>query len=82
MKPSQYYENLFPLEKLLPDLEERAVEVIVMECNYVFECDRIVKANDFPETMKVNQADAVVFYKMGYEAAQDEIKRKLKPIEK
>lgn len=80
MKISEIYKSEFQLEPLLPDLEEKEVQEIVRTCNCVFECDKIVKADDFPETKRVNQADAVVFYQMGYEAAQERINKILKPI--
>lgn len=81
MKTSQFYESAFPLEQVLPDLQELEVQEIVKNCDYTIE-GNIVTQNTFPDNpeLKINQADAVVFYKMGYEAAQERVKEILKPM--
>lgn len=79
MKPAEKYENLFPLEPLLPDLNDNAVQDIVNNCDYTDEADRICDIDGIDN--KVNIADAIVFYIMGYEAAREEINKKLKAAE-
>ena len=79
MKLSEYYKNEFPLEQLLPDLDEKEVQKIVKNCSYRIEADMIAQDMAIEGTM-VNQADAVVFYKMGYEAAQERLNLILKPV--
>lgn len=78
MKLSEKYLNLFPLEPLLPDLNEKEVQDIVNNCDYTYEADKICEADGIDN--KVNIADATVFYIMGYEAARDIIIKKLKPL--
>lgn len=70
MKKSEYYQNEFPYDDILPELDELKVQEIVRDCDYT------VEAN------KISAADAAVFYKMGYDAAKEEIEKALKPIEK
>jgi len=81
MKKSEYYQNKFPLEDILPEIDEKSVNDIVNNCDYTFEADRIAIA-DFPDIpqAKVNTADAIVFYQMGYEDAKNRIEKALKPI--
>jgi hypothetical protein len=80
MKKSEWYKNQYPLEDILPELNEKEVEQIVSNCDYRIEADKIVAADNFGEISCVNTADAVVFYKMGYEAAIERIEKVLKPI--
>ena len=70
--------NGLHLEKLLPELDEREVEIIIECCNYVFEVARISEADNL--NYEVNEADALVFYMMGYEAAQKRINEVLKEV--
>lgn len=79
MKPSEHYQNLFPLEPLLPDLDEMEVQVLVMTCDYTIEADEIAEEDEIPNG-GVNTADATVFYMMGYERAQKELEKKLKTV--
>jgi hypothetical protein len=80
MKQSEYYQNRFPYENMLPELNEKDVNIIVRDCDYTWESNRICEADKIDN--KVNTADAVVFYTMGYEAAVKEIESRLIPIEK
>jgi hypothetical protein len=77
MKNAEVYTNRFPLEPLLPILDEKEVQTIVNDCDYTFESNRICEADKIDN--KVNTADAVVFYQMGYEAARKVIESKLEP---
>jgi precorrin-6B methylase 1 len=76
MKKSEIYINEYPLEDLLPELDEKEVGKIVNSCDYNIEASQIAKEMNMPE---VNDADAVVFYTMGYEAAKKVLEKKLKP---
>lgn len=78
MKTAEKYQNLFPLEPLLPDLDEGTVQDIVINCDYTDEADQICEMDKIDN--KVNIADATVFYIMGYEAARDVINKKLRAI--
>lgn len=82
MKPSEFYRSKFPLEDILPPLNEKEVKEIVTECDYTQEADTIA-ANDFPgePKYKVNRADAAVFYQMGYDAARERIDKILEPFQ-
>ena len=79
MKKAEYYINLFPLEDLLPKLDETEVQEIVRDCDYTFEANKICQLQGFDN--KVNSLDAMVFYEMGYQAAYEVVKKKLKPLE-
>jgi hypothetical protein len=80
MKNSELYRNEYPLESILPELDYDEVTNIIAECDYTIESDRIAVNDNFPESMKVNQADAIVFYHMGYEAARRRLERVLIPM--
>lgn len=73
-----HFINIFPLEKLLPDLDECDINAIVSNCDYTIEADQIAESHNM-HCCKVNIADAIVFYRMGYEAAQERINMILKP---
>lgn len=77
----EYFKNEFPLEHLLPEVTEEESKEIVMNCSYTIECNLIADADDMPEC-KVNDVDASVFYRMGWEAAQQRLNKILKPYEK
>ena len=79
MKKAEYYINLFPLEDLLPKLDETEVQEIVRDCDYTFEANKICQLQGFDNN--VNSLDAMVFYEMGYQAAYEVVKKKLKPLE-
>jgi hypothetical protein len=78
MKIIEFYRNKYPLEKLLPDLDEKDIQDIVNNHGYTIEADEITKKHGM--TNFVNTADAMVFYAMGYEAAQKRIKEILEPL--
>jgi hypothetical protein len=82
MKKYEYYQNKFPYEDIIPELDELKVQEIVRDCDYTIEANKI-SAADFPyePTVKVNTADAAVFYKMGYDAAKEQIEKYLKAVE-
>jgi len=77
MKKSEIYKNEYPLEDLLPELDEKEVMQIVSTCDYNIEASQIAKSMELPE---VNDEDARYFFTMGYEYAKEEVERKLKPI--
>lgn len=77
MKLSERYINKFPLEPLLPELDEKEVQVTVMTCDYTVEADDICEKDTHANF--VNIADATVFYIMGYNEAMRIIGNKLKP---
>lgn len=81
MITTEYYESKYPYEKLLPELDESEIEEIVSNCDYTFVANQIA-INDYPNDpmTKVNTADAVVFYMMGYNAAKKRIDEILEPI--
>lgn len=79
MKPSERYISKYPLEKLLPSLDEKFIKEQVKNCDYTIEADNICQADKIDN--KVNIADATVFFQMGYQYAANEIERKLEPIE-
>lgn len=76
MEKSEYYKNNYPLEDLLEDLNDSELNIIVRDCEYTIECDKIAVDMDAD---CVNTSDAVVFYKMGYEHAKSIIEKKLSP---
>jgi hypothetical protein len=80
MNSSELYRNQFPLEQLLPDLDYDETVKIISESDYTIESDKIAIKDNFPESMRVNQADAIVFYHMGYEAARERIEKVLIPV--
>lgn len=69
MKNAEVYTNRFPLEPLLPCLDEKEVQEFVNNCEYTFECNKIADIHGSIE-QRINTADAVEFYKLGYEAAR------------
>lgn len=73
------FENNYPLEDILPDLKEEDAQYIVNNCDYTYEANQICEKDDIDN--KVNTADAMVFYMMGYEAAQHRINKVLKAKE-
>lgn len=77
---SEYYQNQFPCEKLLPALDEREVESIVKECDYTHEANLIAEDTFGNSDNNVNTADATTFYIMGYNAAVERLNKVLKPI--
>lgn len=79
MKIAETYKSRFPLEKLLPPLDEKFVQETVNDCDYTWEANKICVADKIDN--KVNTADAAVFFEMGYNYAVAEIERKLEPIE-
>lgn len=80
MKELIYFKNKFPLEPLLPELQESEIYDIVKASDYTIEADDICEHDKIDN--KVNIPDAVVFYNMGYDRARKEIAKKLEPIEK
>ncbi|NMB83286.1 MAG: hypothetical protein GYA14_15870 [Ignavibacteria bacterium] len=78
MKLSEKYLNLYPLEPLLPEIDESEVQKTVQDCDYTYEADKICEHDKIDN--KVNIADATVFYMMGYEHARELIDRKLRPL--
>lgn len=73
------YENLYPYEKLLPDLEENAIQEIVESNDYTIEANEIADSMN-EQGLEVNIPDAIVFFRLGYEYARNEINKKLKEI--
>jgi hypothetical protein len=76
MKVYEYYRNEFPLENPFKLLDENEVQEIINNCDYTIECDKISAIN-FPEhpEFKINTADAIVFYMMGYNSAIEKFKK-------
>jgi hypothetical protein len=77
MKIVERYINKYPLEPLLPELDEKEVNKTVKECDYTFEANQICDVDKIDN--RVNIADAEVFYTMGYNEAMRIINFKLKP---
>jgi hypothetical protein len=77
---AELFKNEYPLEDILPDLNKSEVQDYVNNCDYTIDCN-IIARSDFPDNpmAKVNTADAIEFYKMGYKAAQERINKVLKP---
>ena len=73
----EHFINQYPLEELLPTPSEEEIQEIVNNCDYTYEANMICEKDDIDNM--VNIADAIVFYDMGYKAAQDRINRILKP---
>ena len=79
MKKSEFYQNLFPLEDLLPKLQQSEIYEIIRSCDYNIEASQIAKSMGLPE---VNESDAFVFFQMGYQKAFEDLNKKLIPINK
>ena len=77
---NEYYQNLFPCEKILPPLDEKEVEQIVKECDYTHEANLISEDTFGNSDYNVNTADATTFYMMGYNAAIERLSKVLKPV--
>lgn len=80
MKKSEYYQNLYPYEDILPELDEKEISDCVSDCDYTIEANKICEADKIDN--KVNIADAIVFFQMGYKEAKDRVCKCLIPIEK
>ena len=80
MKKSEYYQNKFPLEDVIPKISEKEIQDIVNWCDYRIEADLITKYDEMGDELRVNTADAAVFFEMGYQKAIDEIEKRLIPI--
>ena len=79
LKKSEFYKNRFPLEDLIPVIDEAEVQDIVVNCDYTFEANRICDADKSDN--KVNTADAAVFFQMGYEYYIKILSEKLTPYQ-
>lgn len=71
MKPSEYYENRYPLEELLPELDDDKAYIELKEMGYVFKYDNQFSPSD----------NASAYYTLGYNRAKELIENKLIPKE-
>jgi len=76
----EYFQNIYPFEALLPDIKEEEIQGIVKDCDYTYEANLICEADNIDN--EVNIPDAIVFYKMGYMAAQERIEKILRKAER